>query len=415
MARITTPLSDTQIKQAKPKEKEYSLNDGQGLALRIKPTGSKLWIFNYYQPFTKKRKNIGFGQYPDVSLASARKKRSEARQLVSDNIDPLDHREQQSDIQRLALANTLEHIAKQWIDIKRSTVSEDHANKTWSSIELHIFPSLGKYPIDKLTAKKVIEQLSPIAAKGSLETIKRLCQRLNEIMIFAVNTGLIESNPLSGIGKAFKTPEKQHLATIKPEELPALMQTINRASIKRVTRHLIEWQLHTLTRPSEAAGARWDEIDIDNAVWVIPAERMKKRREHSIPLTVQALEILEQIKPISGHREHVFPSDRNPRTHINSQTANMALKRMGYENKLVAHGLRALGSTILNEHGFDYDLIEAALAHVDKNEVRAAYNRADYIKRRIPMMEWWSAHIEESTVKGFSSSKRITPLKLVNG
>ncbi|MFT4908212.1 MAG: integrase [Oleispira sp.] len=414
MARITTPLSDTQIKQAKPKEKEYSLNDGQGLALRIKPTGSKLWIFNYYQPFTKKRKNMGLGKYPDVSLASARQKRNEARQFVSENIDPLDNREQQTDIQKLALGNTLEHIAKQWIEVKRSSVSDDHANKTWNSLELHIFPSLGKYPIDKLTAKKVIEQLSPIAAKGSLETIKRLCQRLNEIMIFAVNTGLIDSNPLSGIGKAFKTPEKQHLATIKPEELPALMQTINRASIKRVTRYLIEWQLHTLTRPSEAAGARWDEIDFNNAIWVIPAERMKKRREHSIPLTAQALEILEQIKPISGHREFVFPSDRNPRTHINSQTANMALKRMGYENKLVAHGLRALGSTILNEYGFDYDLVEAALAHVDKNEVRAAYNRADYIKRRIPMMEWWSEHIESSLLKGFITTSKITHLKQIN-
>jgi len=233
-------------------------------------------------------------------------------------------------------------------------------------------------------------------------------------MIFAVNTGLIDSNPLSGIGKAFKTPEKQHLATIKPEELPALMQTINRASIKRVTRHLIEWQLHTLTRPSEAAGARWDEIDIDNAIWVIPAERMKKRREHSIPLTAQALHILEQIKPISGHREFICPSDRNPRTHINSQTANMALKRMGYENKLVAHGLRALGSTILNEYGFDYDLVEAALAHVDKNEVRAAYNRADYIKRRIPMMKWWSEHIESSALKGFITTSEVTHLKQIN-
>ena len=404
MANTTAPLTNTEIKNAKPKAKEYNLADGRGLALRIKINGSKLWIFNYQQPYTKKRKNLSFGTYPDLSLADARKHRELARQLLAQNIDPKDHREEQTDIQKLALANTLEHIAKQWIDVKRSTVSDDHANKTWNSLELHIFPSLGKYPIDKLTAKKVIEQLSPIAAKGSLETIKRLCQRLNEIMIFAVNTGLIDSNPLSGIGKAFKTPEKQHLATIKPEELPALMQTINRASIKRVTRHLIEWQLHTLTRPSEAAGARWDEIDIENAIWTIPDKRMKKRREHSIPLTAQALDILEQIKPISGHREFVFPSDRNPRTHINSQTANMALKRMGYENRLVAHGLRALGSTILNEHGFDYDLVEAALAHIDKNEVRAAYNRADYIKRRTPMMAWWSAHIEECVTN-------VTPIK----
>ena len=150
-----------------------------------------------------------------------------------------------------------------------------------------------------------------------------------------------------------------------------------------------------MTRPAEAAGARWDEINFEEKLWVIPAERMKKRRAHSIPLTPQTLALLEELKPISGHREYLFPADRDPRTHINNQTANMALKRMGFKDKLVSHGLRALASTTLNENGFNYDLIEAALAHVDKNEVRAAYNRAEYIKRRIPMMAWWSAHIEK--------------------
>jgi integrase len=158
-------------------------------------------------------------------------------------------------------------------------------------------------------------------------------------MIFAVNTGILTANSLAGISKAFQAPTKQHLPTIKPEQLPALMQTIITASIKRTTRCLIEWQLHTMVRPSEAAGTRWDEIDFDKQLWTIPAERMKKKKEHIVPLTEQCIALLESIKPIGGHLEHVFPADRNPRTHINSSTANVALKRMGYGGELVSHGL----------------------------------------------------------------------------
>lgn len=172
------------------------------------------------------------------------------------------------------------------------------------------------------------------------------------------------------------------------------MRTLANASIKRTTRCLIEWQLHTMTRPSEAATARWDEFDLEEKVWTIPAEKMKKRRTHTVPLTEQMLGVLEAMKPISGHRPYVFPSDREPMKHCNTQTANMALKRMGFANRLVSHGLRSLASTTLNEKGFEPDLIESALAHVDSNQVRSAYNRTDFLERRRPMMEWWSKHIE---------------------
>lgn len=395
MAKTTTPLTDVEIRNAKAKDKEYNLSDGRGLALRVKSSGSKVWVFNYQQPYTKKRTNLGFGNYPEVSLAQARHKRDAARQLLTQDIDPKDHRESQVAERTAELNNTLEKLAEQWLEVKRPSITEGHATSTWNSLVLHVFPSLGNYPVSKLTAQKAIAVLRPVAAKGSLETVKRLCQRLNEIMIYAVNTGVIHHNQLAGIGKAFSAPKKQNAPTIKPEELPVLMRSISRASIKFVTRCLIEWQLHTLARPSEAAGAKWEEIDFDQKLWIIPAERMKKRRTHTVPLTPQTLAILEELKPISGHRDHIFPADRNPRSHMNAQTANMAIKRMGYENKLVAHGLRALGSTTLNEQGFDHDLVEAALAHVDKNEVRAAYNRSDYIKRRTTMMEWWSEHIEK--------------------
>ena len=243
--------------------------------------------------------------------------------------------------------------------------------------------------------------------------MKRLCQRLNEIMLYAVNTGLIAANPLTGISKAFQAPIKQHLPTLTPEQLPTLMAALSIASIKITTRCLIEWQLHTMVRPSEAAGARWDEIDFENALWQIPAERMKKKKPHTVPLSQQSLELLDVMKPISSRSDYIFPSDRNIKTHTNSQTANTALKRMGFDKQLIAHGLRALASTTLNEQGFDADIIEAALAHVGDNEVRNAYNRSEYIQRRIPMMDWWSEHIEKAATGNMSITGKKT-LKIAN-
>jgi len=392
MAR-TKPLTNTEVKNAKPKDKVYKLSDGDGLQLRIKPNGNRSWLLDYIKPVTKKRTSIGLGGYPDVSLADARKVRTDFRKLLKQDIDPKEYKEEYARKQSEAALNTFAHVAANWFEVKKTQVTENHGIDLWRSIENHLLPPLGKLPISKITAPKTIEILKPIAAKGSLETVKRLCQRLNEVMNFAVNTGLIHANPLTGIRAAFQKPVKQNMPTITPEELPQLMKDISYASIKLVTRYLIEWQLHTMVRPSEAAGAKWQEIDFENKLWIIPAERMKKKREHLVPLTEQTLEILERLRPLSGHREYLFPADRNPRSHINEQTANMALKRMGYEKRLVAHGLRALASTTLNQHGFDPDVVEAALAHIDKNEVRRAYNRADYLERRRVMMDWWSDNV----------------------
>ncbi|QBF81958.1 DUF4102 domain-containing protein [Shewanella maritima] len=414
MAKIVKPLTNTEIAQAKPRAKEYNLTDGDGLILRVKPNGSKLWLFNYYHPYTKKRKNLGLGTYPEISLAQARQSRLDARKLVAANIDPKEHRDTVQKAAEQEQLNTLEKVANDWFLIKKTKVTNDYATSLWRSLENHLFPRLGKYPISKLTATSTIEVLKPIAAKGSLETVRRLCQRLNEIMIYAVNTGVIFSNPLSGISHAFEAPKKQLMATIRPDELPELMQALNTASIKLVTRFLIEWQLHTMVRPNEAAGAKWSEIDFDNKLWTVPPARMKMKREHIVPLSDQVLSLLEALKPISGHREHIFPADRDPKSHANSQTANMALKRMGYGGKLVSHGLRALASTTLNEQGFDPDLIEASLAHVDKNDVRRAYNRADYLERRKPIMAWWSEYIEQAASGSNSLAGGYKGLRVVN-
>ncbi|MGL5727195.1 MAG: integrase domain-containing protein [Plesiomonas sp.] len=412
MAKVTTRLSDTQIKAAKPKDKEYVLSDGDGLRIRVKPNGSKSWLLNYTHPIKKTRTNLSLGKYPEVSLANARKLAIEARELLAQGIDPLDARKQQQEEHKAIHEHTLFNVTQEWFAIKKDDVTPDYAVDIWRSLELHIFPYIANTPVRDITAPQVIELLKPIAAKGSLETVKRLAQRLNEVMNFATNCGLIQANPLTGIKAAFKKPKKENMAALKPTELAELMGAIANASIKRTTRCLIEWQLHTMTRPSESSGARWDEIDWDAKVWTIPAARMKKRRQHRIPLTQQMLDLLDVMKPISGRREFIFPSDRDPKKPCNSQTANMALKRMGFAGRLVSHGLRSLASTTLNEQGFEPDLIEAALAHVDDNQVRSAYNRTDYLERRKPMMCWWSSHIEEAA-KGSLSVTGTKQLKVI--
>lgn len=418
MCAQTTRLSDRQLKAVKPKDKDYVLTDGDGLQLRVRVNRSMQWNFNYRHPVTKNRINMALGSYPEVSLAQARKKTVEARELLAQGIDPKAQRNELLEAKRAETEHTFENVATAWFELKKDSVTAAYAEDIWRSLTLHVFPTMKSTPLSEVNAPMVIKLLRPIEAKGSLETVKRVSQRLNEIMTYGVNSGMIFANPLSGIRAVFKKPKKENMAALAPDELPELMMEIANASIKRTTRCLIEWQLHTMTRPSEAATTRWADIDFDKRIWTIPAERMKKRRPHIIPLTEHALSLLETLKSHSGHREYVFPSDRNPRTHANSQTANMALKRMGFQDRLVSHGMRSMASTILNEHGWDPELIEVALAHVDKDEVRSAYNRADYIERRRPMMAWWSEHIQKAATGSLSASainqtrdRKVVPIR----
>jgi len=413
MAKLTKALTNTEVKQAKPKDKLYKLSDGGGLLLRVKPNGFKTWIFDYYKPHTKARTSIGFGAYPEVSLADARKKRVAARELLAKEIDPKEYKDDKHREQLLAASHTLKSVATDWFAIKKNTIAENTAKSLWRKFENHVFPKLGHRPIDKILAPEAIEALKPLAAKGNLETTGKIIGHLNNVMTHAVNTGILRHNPLSGIRSAFQAPKATNMATIRPHELGQLMKDIGYASIRLVTRCLIEWQLHTMTRPSESAKAQWSEIDFENKLWTIPAERMKMRLEHKVPLSPQAIEILARLKPLSGDRTHLFPSYINHHKHCNVESANKALSRMGYKNRLVAHGLRALASTTLNEQGHDPDVIEAALAHVDKNEVRRAYNRAEYLERRRVLMCWWSQHIEDAATGKVSNLDNIKHLNVV--
>jgi len=394
MPRTTLPLTDTQIKQAKKQAKEYNLSDGNGLQLRIKTSGSKLWLFNYTNRTTKKRSNLSLGPYPALPLASARKLAQEYQSHLAEGRDPKTVRDEKLIHLRDKYKNSLEHVARNWLDHKKCTIKPNYHKKIKRCLELYIFPKLGKTPITELNAKQTIEAIDATYKQDKLETVKKLCRWLNEIMTFALNSGIVFNNPLAGIGKAFRPPKTTNLPTLPPSELPNLMHSIRHSSTKQVTRILIEWQLHTITRPAEAAGTRWEEIDIESAIWTIPAARMKGGTSHKIPLSPESLKLLESIKPISGHREFVFPSDSNAKKPTNSQTANMALRRMGYAGKLVSHGLRALASTTLNEAGFESHIIEAALSHKIPSQIITTYNRSTYLDARTPMMNWWSRKIE---------------------
>lgn len=414
MAKKIAPLTNTQVKQAKAQDKNYTLSDGDGLQLRVQTNGSKLWVLKYYQPITKKRTNISFGKYPEISLADARKRRAEAKKLLANDIDPKVHKDEIHQQKKEKLENTFGVFADKWFELKKQAVKLETATKSYQTLEKHILPALANVPIQDIKPMPVIRILEPVKAKGNFETVKRLCRIINEIMRLAVASGHIEVNYLSDITKLFPAAKKQNMATIKPERLPELMQKINLASITRTTRCLIEFQLHTMTRPIEAATAKWCDINLVDNTWTIPAERMKMKKPHTIPLTDETVAILKIMQDISQHREFVFPSHRNPREHTNSQTANMALKRMGFAGELVSHGLRALASTTLNEQGFDADIIESALAHVDKNEVRRAYNRATYLEQRKSMMSWWSRHITNASY-GSNSITGLKHLEVVHG
>tara|TARA_B110000114_G_scaffold179432_1_gene213837 strand:- start:70 stop:1314 length:1245 start_codon:yes stop_codon:yes gene_type:complete len=411
MPKLATPLTDIQIRCAKPKDKEYSLSHGQGLSLRVRTSGTKEWILRYKRPFTGVRTAIKIGNYPDLTIVDVQKEHTDYLNLLAKDVDPLEARTSKGREEQASKTNTLELVAAKWFDVKKTKITEDFAKDVWRSLDSHIFPRLGKYPISKIDAPMVIEAINPVAARGNLETVKRLCQRLNEIMTFAVNTGVIHHNPLAGIRESFANPVKRHNPTLEPDQLPMLMSKLNYASINPTTRVMIEWQLHTMVRPMESAGTRWEEINFNDSTWTIPPERMKKKREHIVPLSPQALALLEVMRSISGHREYVFTSQRDPLRHANQGSPNVALKRMGFKDMLTAHGMRALASTTLNEEAFDYDIIEMALAHIDPNETRRSYNHAKYLPRRRIMMDWWSNRIDEAATGNMSMTANTKGLR----
>lgn len=412
MSKIVTPLTVTRIKNAKPKKKEYNLADGEGLSLRIKPSGVKVWLFNYSRPHIKTRTNLSPGRYPDISLSEARAYRSEWKKLLANGIDPKDFIEDQKRQIEHERNATFLAVAEDWIKIKRTKVTERTGKKIWQLLEKHVLPFIGETPVKSLTPAEALKYIRPVSERGTKETARRMCNYINEVMRHALAAGLIEINYLTDINKLIDTPVTVSRPTIKPEELPELMRTLVSSGSSLIIRSLIEFQLHTMVRPIEAASARWVDISLDKKTWVISASDMKMNRSHTVPLSDQVVLLLKKLHSMNGHRTHVFPGKIQPKTHMSSAAANAALRRIGFKGRLTAHGMRALASTVLNEEGFDADIIEAALSHVDKNTTRRAYNRAAYIERRRVMMQWWSDYID-SAAMGNMSMAGIRNLRLV--
>lgn len=400
MAKIAKKLTDTEIRSTKPADKEINLFDGDGLILRIAPLskgGKKNWYFRYAVPVSKKRTKMSLGTYPHLTLARARALRDEYLSLLANGIDPQVHNNDKANALKNATEHTLQTVARKWLDekVKTSGISQDHAEDIWRSLERNIFPSLGSVPINEIRPKLLKQHLDPIEQRGVLETLRRIISRLNEIFRYAATEELIEFNPADNLGQRFSKPKKQNMPALPPSELPRFLVALTNASIRLETRLLIEWQLLTWVRPGEAVRARWADIDTDNSMWNIPAEFMKMKKPHKVPLSKEALRVLESMKAISGHREWVFPSIKDPLNHMHEQTANAAIIRMGFGGELVAHGMRSIARTAAEESGqFRIDVLEAALAHSKKDEIIAAYNRAEYLAERVVLMQWWSNFVQ---------------------
>ncbi|MCE1409626.1 tyrosine-type recombinase/integrase [Enterobacter hormaechei] len=405
MAKLAKKLTDTEIKSTKPSDKETNLFDGDGLMLRIAPLssgGRKKWYFRYAVPVTKKRTKVCLGTYPHLTLARARALRDEYLSLLANGIDPQTHINDKANALKSATEHTLQAVARKWLDekVKTSGISKNHAEDIWRSLERNIFPGLGNVPINEIRPKLLKQHLDPIEQRGILETLRRVISRLNEIFRWAATEELIEFNPADNLGQRFSKPKKQNMPALPPSELPRFLVTLNNASVRLETRLLIEWQLLTWVRPGEAVRARWSDIDMDNHMWNIPAEFMKMKKPHKVPLSKGAIRVLNTMESISGHREWVFPSIKAPLNHMHEQTANAAIIRMGFGGELVAHGMRSIARTAAEESGkFRTEVLESALAHSKKDEIVAAYNRAEYISEREKLMQWWSDYIQSQQLK----------------
>jgi integrase len=303
---------------------------------------------------------------------------------------------------KLAEESRFRVVAEKWHKACKNKVSEKHQTQIWTSLENNVFPAIGDIPVAELKAPALIEALRPIEARGALETLRRVVQRVNEVMEYAVNLGLININPLYRVNRVFDKSEVTHMATIVPERLPELVRRIESANLNALTRYLILWQLLTLVRPGEAAGTRWSEIDMSEKLWTIPPWRMKKRREHKVPLTDEMLRVLEQLKRLNQHSVFVFPGRTHRDRPVHSDTVNKALRRMGYVGELVSHGFRALGCTAMIDAGFPADVVDAVLAHAkdkhDGHKMMKPYDRSTRLAQRMEVMAWWVEQVSGASV-----------------
>ena len=392
------PLTTTAIRNAKHADRAKRMFDTLGLYLEIAPSGGRWWRFKYR--FQGKEKRVSLGTFPDVSLAEARERRDAARKLVAAGKDPSSVRQQQRREAAIREANSFEAVARVWYSKASRTWVESHADDVLRRLEVNLFPDLGQRPIADITAPELLQVLRKVESRGAHDLAHRMVGVAGQVFRFGVASGLCERDPSRDLRGALTPHRPKNQAAVSAAELPNLLKAIENypAIGERQTSLALKLLALTFVRTTELIKAEWSEIDdLDRPepTWEVPVERMNKsRRSHVVPLSRQAVEILKELRTMSGDSRYVLPG-RNSDTHISNNTLLFALYRLGYKGRMTGHGFRAVASSILNETGFRADVIERQLAHSERNKVRAAYNRAEYLPERRAMMQQWADMLDE--------------------
>lgn len=394
----TDKLTDPKIRQAKAADKPYKLFDGGGLFLLVQPGGSKLWRLKYR--FSGKEKLLAIGSYDKgVSLKKAREERDKARNQLVEGIDPGASKRKEKRDEREQSENTFRAIALNWAETCGASWTESHRARVVASLEADAFSALGDLPIKEITPRMVLGVIRSVESRGALDVASRVLQRTSAVFRYAIQTGRSSYNPAADMKGVLKTRKVEHRSAISQGELPDFLKKLDSYSGYPITKLALRLIVLTFVRTGELRGARWEEFDVDQREWRIPAERMKMRSPHIVPLSPQALAIVEELRLLTGHSDLLFPSQRDQGKPISENTLLYALYRLGYHKRATVHGFRALASTILNETGLRPDVIERQLAHVERNKVRAAYHRSEYLEERQKMMNWWGSCIESMANK----------------
>ena len=390
-------LTKIECERAKcPPDKKFSrLADSQGLYLEVTAAGGKYWRWKYR--YGGKEKRLALGVFPDVSLAQAREAREAARQTLAAGDDPGQAKQQAKVTRALVDASTFEKIARSWWEHWKSGKSARHADYVLRRLEADVFPVLGKNAIATINAPQFLAMAKAIEARGAIDIAKRSLQTCSQVMRYAIAHGVIERNPVADVrpSDALKPKVKGHYARLDAKEMPELLRKIEAYQGTPFTRLAMKLMALTFVRTTELVQAKWSEFDLEAEEWRIPAERMKMRTPHIVPLSPQAIEVLEALQTVSGQREYVFPGERDPRGPMSNGAILGALKRMGYAGRMTGHGFRGVASTILHEQGYPHHCIELQLAHQERDQVSAAYNFATYLKERRVMMNDWANHLDQ--------------------
>lgn len=381
------------IKKAKPREKVYSLGDGNGLSLIVEPNGSKGWRFRYQ--FNGKSKMISLGIYPVITLNEAREKRDDARRLVANGTDPAEARKEERNKASGQSENTFKKITLEWYEGRKDRWSEGYRDDMMEAFENDVFPYIGDRPIAEIKPLELLEVLSIMEKRGVTEKLKKVRQRCGEVWKYAIITGRAEYNPAPDLASAFIPHQRENYPYLLADELPEFLSSVDKYQGSQIVRTALNILMLTGLRPGELRKSEWSFIDFESRTWKLPEKIMKMGRVHVVPMSDQVISLLRQIQPISGDYQYIFPSRTNYKKHLSEMAINTMIGRMGYRGRATGHGFRHTMSTILHEKGFNTAWIELQLAHVDKNSIRGTYNHALYLEGRREMMQWYADYIDE--------------------